>query len=173
MAQPIYCDMQGCQDPDAPRPRIAVWMVQRLDGSLVEAYCNDHFPFAAVAYADNAAQEAGTSLAALMQPPEPGPDDPTDSDEPEVAEPATFQDAPAAQEPAQEPGQAAEGATTPEAAIPAVLEAPSGPTVIRKGTSPSRRAHEARKRARSRKAAAPEPELVPTETDPGDGSTGP
>lgn len=149
MAQPIYCDLAGCQDPEAPHPRLAVWMVQRLDGSLAEAYCDQHWPVAAIAYADQAAQAAGSSLAELLSPPEPGPDEPTDepSDEP-VAEDQPLEGTSATE-------RLLEGVTVssdddPDSmATAAILEDAGATVTVRRGTSRSRRAHEARKRAKA------------------------
>lgn len=166
MAQPIYCDFPGCQDPEAPRARTALWMLQKLDGTTIEAYCGDHWPMAAVVSAQEQAEANGTSLAELLAPMPPGPDEPTDDDEPGGGELASFQQVAGPAEPAQAtPALASEDQDTPEPPAPAV-EAASGPTVVRRGTSRSRRAHEARKRDKARAAVA-------AETDPGDGSTGP
>lgn len=157
MAQPIYCDFPDCQDPEAPRSRVALWMLQKLDGTTIEAWCALHWPLAAIVSAQEQAELNGTSLAELLAPAPPEPDEPTDEDE----EPGVTADA--FPEPAQRPQTAdtpAPGSSPPneaQEAVPTALEPEPSPKVIRRGTSPSRRAHEARKRARARKAPAPEP----------------
>lgn len=131
MAQPIYCDYAGCQDPEAARARFATWMIQRLDGTLAEAYCEDHWPIMAVVLAAGQAEASGTTLDALLSPPEPGPDEPDDSDEPQVA--VSPQDGPGAPQ-----GDGVD---------------PEPTHVVKRGTSRSRRAHQARKREREQAQA--------------------
>lgn len=132
MAQTIYCDFEGCRDPDAPAPMVAAWLVQRTDGTVAMALCDPHYLAmcqAIVASAEESMANAPTPAAAE---PEPGPDDPTDSDEPAIA------------------AQASEELDGSEASA----ESEPSPRVVRRGTSPSRRAYESRRRSKASSSAA-------------------
>lgn len=130
MANTIYCDWQGCQSDERPGPKVATWLVSRLDGTFNQAYCDVHYATVCGLVWQSAQETEEATEPAAEAATQPGPDDPTDED---------------------------------EAADQAALErvTASSPRVVKRGTSPSRRAHEARKRARAQ-AAEPAPAQEPS-----------
>ncbi|TMK84605.1 MAG: hypothetical protein E6G44_09735 [Actinobacteria bacterium] len=173
MAQPMHCDYAGC-------PNLGDWIVSRVDNGDTFAWCQEHYVLlcrATVEQANQAELEAqqqaaqadqlGQQLASELgiAEPEPAlnlaavPDTEPDDDE-DDDEDAVVRRLQATGRPTPEQWAAAEaqdlGELTPATA--AALEAPRSTRVVKRGTSPSRRAHEARKRV---KAAPPpdEPDL--------------
>lgn len=153
MANPIYCDWEGCEE-------LASVLVSRLADGETIAWCDPHWGAFVLATAQ--AAEPGQELPG-PEPQPPAPDegqpdrDDEDADDAEAlrrlegtSAPRTADSGPveesAAQGPSEPPGPAG--------------EAVEGPTVVRRGTSRSRRQHEARKRQRAAEQAA---EQAPTE----------
>jgi len=150
MAQTIYCDLEGCQAEDGS-PTPAVWLVTNLTSGDRNAWCTPHY------------LELSRALLAAASPepepaPVPGPDQPDADDEDAADAEALRRLETAGRARTADVGAEVAGPTnaTNEAPGPAG-EAVEGPTVVRRGTSKSRRAHEARKRAKTATAAEPEP----------------
>jgi hypothetical protein len=152
MAQTIYCD-NGDAHPDGPPPHD--WLVSQAASGETMAWCNACYVLlcrAVVADADAQAPQPEPE-------PEPAPEPDADDEDGDDAEAIARLEA-AGQ--ARTAADSAEGSTPPDAPSGApgpADEAPAGPRVVKRGTSPSRKAHEARKRRKARKPAAePEPE---------------
>jgi hypothetical protein len=153
MAQPIYCDFEGCDDA-------AALLVSRLADGETLAWCEPHWG----AFLAATAQAAG-----LVEPTDQAPAEPDtgDKDRPDADdEDQQDQDALRRLEAASAP-RTAEGTRVEESAGQGSSEAP-GPAgdatdpaqVVRRGTSRSRRRHEAKLREKGKDQPA---ELPATE----------
>jgi hypothetical protein len=150
MAQPIYCDFDGCTADDG-QPTPAVWLVSNLDDGESLAWCSEH-------YYD--LMRATVTVAAADPEPEP---EPADSDEPSPEDRAASLAAIdrlaalGASVPAAEAAGVSEPTPEPEQAAAAAQARPGGPTVVARGTSRGRRRHEAKKRAAAQAAEEDKP----------------
>ena len=150
MAQPIYCDWEGCDEP-------ADVMVSQLANGDTLAWCNPHWGQVLLAMA--AELEPGQELPGPAARQESDEDDGRDRDD-EDADDAEAIARLEATGRARTADSTPDGSEAPqeESAPPAGAQEPVEPTnVVARGTSRSRRRHEAKKRDKAR-AAEPEPE---------------
>lgn len=169
MANPIHCDWAGCE-------LLADVMVSRLSDGETTAWCGAHYVGIAQAVV-SAAEDVVLAPEPEPEPPEPAepePDEDTDEDADAkvaarlvryAAAQAADDEAPISSD--DEPGTLGAPGEAPSVAVaaepgpesvgdiaPGPAPEPTGPTVIPKGTSASRRRHEARKRAKAQAAEA-------------------
>ena len=147
MAQTIHCDSEGCVDSEG-MPTEANWLVSRQDAGETLAWCDAHYVElcrAVVAQVDSASAEPAPAAA---EPPQEPDEDEDDTDALARLQAVT---APASADPGAIDEQAG-GDPPPVADPPATSAEPAN--VVRRGTSRSRRAHQAKVKAKAAKAEA-------------------
>lgn len=145
MAQPIYCDGEGCEQP-------ADVLVSQLANGDTLALCNPHWAGFLVASAQGLEDQAPPP--APPAEPEPDPRDRPDADDEDADDTEALRrleavSAPRTADTAPDGSEAAQGASAPPGPAEGAVE-PT--TVVARGTSRSRRKYEARERAKQKAA---------------------